>query len=188
VFRTIRDGTRTIEFVSRDEARLWSGPRVRRDTAALVSLLRRLATDPLNLPTLRETLADLSSCIGIDRLTDHEVLERVAREVSSGRLELRLRERVVTGGSGSDSSADSTPAPPEDVPENVTHWIEFQVVADDTGQPVPNVKLRVNLPTGHSGVYTTGADGVVRIDGVPAGACEIAAVMDEDALEVVRLE
>lgn len=51
-------------------------------------------------------------------------------------------------------------------------WIEFQLLnADDT--PAAGEEYRVKLPGGEIRSGWLDGDGVVRIDGIPAGICEI---------------
>ena len=51
-------------------------------------------------------------------------------------------------------------------------WIEFQLRrADDT--PAAGEEYRVRLPGGEIRAGTLDQDGVVRIDGLPLGVCEI---------------
>lgn len=77
------------------------------------------------------------------------------------------------------------PPPPPKTKEKT--WIEFKVVEDGTGKPVPGVRLRVTTPDGIENFYTTNANGLVRIEDLESGSCEVGEVLDNDALEVVTV-
>jgi hypothetical protein len=83
---------------------------------------------------------------------------------------------------------DVAPPPPPPPPKKQEKtWIEFKVVEDGTGKPVPGVRLRITTPDGIENFYTTNASGLVRIEGLEAGTCEVGEVLDNDALEVVAV-
>ncbi len=64
-----------------------------------------------------------------------------------------------------------------------TSWIEIQVV-DESGDPVPNERVEVTLPNGRRRQGRTNSEGLVRIDGIEAGQCQISLPnRDADAWE-----
>ena len=66
-------------------------------------------------------------------------------------------------------------------------WVAFKVVSEDTGEPVPHVRLRVTLPDDTENFYTTNMEGKVRIENIKPGTCDIGEMTDKDALEVVAV-
>lgn len=84
----------------------------------------------------------------------------------------------------------TTPAPPVSLaaPEEETDWIEFRVVDDETDMPMSGIGLKIKLPTEEIKDYTTDANGIVRIDDLTPGTCDIVEITDPDAGEVVLVE
>lgn len=63
--------------------------------------------------------------------------------------------------------------PPEAAAEQTWHWIEVEIVDPDDA-PVPNLRVRVELPDGAVRELSTDAAGVLRIDHVrDAGDCKL---------------
>jgi len=98
------------------------------------------------------------------------------------------------GPAGATETAEQAPAttamptPPPDVPEEETDWIEFRVVDDETDLPLSDIGLKIKLPTGETKDYTTDSNGIVRIDDLTPGTCDIIEMTDPDAAEVVGVE
>lgn len=67
-------------------------------------------------------------------------------------------------------------------------WIEFQLLDDKTEEPLVGVPFTILLPTGAEVTKSTDAEGVIRIDGVPPGVCDIKKITDDRGLEVIRVE
>jgi hypothetical protein len=57
--------------------------------------------------------------------------------------------------------------------EKKLHFIEFTLKDKDTGDPIPGERYRVKLPDGSTREGRTDANGRVRVDGIPAGECQI---------------
>jgi hypothetical protein len=57
--------------------------------------------------------------------------------------------------------------------EKKLHFIEFTLKDKDTGEPIPGERYRVKLPDGTTREGRTDANGRVRVDGIPAGECQI---------------
>ncbi len=69
------------------------------------------------------------------------------------------------------------------------HQIAFQVIKDETGEPCPNVRLKIKLPDGTEEMHTTNSNGMIEIDDIDTpGNCEILEMHDDKAYEVVRVE
>jgi hypothetical protein len=116
-------------------------------------------------------------------------LDTLARLVVRGELVLlrRQRELIAGGGSGQAAPSEPTPAAPAE-PSTEEAWVKFKVVDDDTGSPIAGVKLRIREPNGQEREYTTRADGMIEIDPVDPGACDILEMTDADGFEVVSVE
>lgn len=78
--------------------------------------------------------------------------------------------------------------PPPPPPSEVKTWIGIKVVRDATGEAVPGVKFRLRLPNGRDVTGTTRADGSFEIHDIDAGTCDILEMIDDEGLEVVRVE
>ncbi|MFX0196153.1 MAG: hypothetical protein ACFFCW_08525 [Candidatus Hodarchaeota archaeon] len=65
-----------------------------------------------------------------------------------------------------------SPPPKKQKQEKKKTWVEFKAVWDETGDPVPNVRLRIANPDGMENFHTTNSKGMIRIDGIDPGDCE----------------
>ena len=60
-------------------------------------------------------------------------------------------------------------------------WIEVQLIGEDD-QPVPSVKYAIAIPGGTMKSGTLDDKGKVRIEGIPAGTCQVSFPdLDQDA-------
>jgi hypothetical protein len=60
-------------------------------------------------------------------------------------------------------------------------WIEIQLVGEDDS-PVPDVRYALRLPGGKVVEGTLDANGSARVEGIPAGSCEVSFPdLDQDA-------
>ena len=91
-------------------------------------------------------------------------------------------------GSGKDGTGDTPDAPPPPPKAKSKTWVEFKVVEDGTGKPVGGVRLRVTTPDGIENFYTADSAGLIRIEDLDPGQCDIGEMIDADALEVVSLQ
>ena len=92
-------------------------------------------------------------------------------------------EEAPAGGAASTDTDTDT-----DATEEETDWIEFKVVNDETEQPMSGIGLKIKLTTGETKDYTTDSSGMVRIDDLPPGTCDIEEIRDPDASEIVQVE
>ena len=67
-------------------------------------------------------------------------------------------------------------------------WIEFELLDDNTDEPIASVPFSIKLPNGNTVTKSTDATGVIRIDDVPPGVCDIKKIADDRGLEVIRVE
>jgi phage baseplate assembly protein gpV len=65
------------------------------------------------------------------------------------------------------------PLPPTSPAEEIPLTTLEVVVVDDTGQPMGGVRYEVKDPSGKVHEGTTNPEGLIRIDGLPAGNCEV---------------
>src|SRR5262249_26253635 len=70
------------------------------------------------------------------------------------------------------------PAPPLVVRDEKVAWIKLRVVADQTGEPLPGVALRVTQPNRKTFDYKTRPDGAVEVHGIDPGFCDVASNLD----------
>lgn len=63
-----------------------------------------------------------------------------------------------------------------------TAWIKFRVVDDQSGDALPGVLLKVTQPNGRMFDYTTRPDGMVEVDGIDPGACDVASGLEGASL------
>ena len=124
---------------------------------------------------------------------------RIEEAFRSGTLVVvRPRRARAAAPGGAAPTRDDAPAPEAQAPAPrppaskpppapLTTWIKFQVLDDETGQPVQGVVLAVKLPDGTTKKSTTDASGMIEITGIPPGTCDIESMIDSDALEVISL-
>jgi len=75
----------------------------------------------------------------------------------------------------------------EVVDEPTLQWIAFRVIDEETEQPCAGVQMKIKLPTGEVGEFTTDGGGQIRIDGLQPGSCDIEKMLDDHAYEVVKV-
>ncbi len=186
-----------IDITTRDDLRDDEIPQTFLSTRAALEHLRRLTPDAGAMRRLRH-LADFTGRRTGGRLGDRELLESLAVDAYAQRLFVVVtpRTRVVFDPSGAtvvddldpsptEEPAASEPAPVEPV-DAVEHWIAFQLLDDETEAPVAGAQMRVTLGDGSERTYTTDAEGVIHIEGVPPGACDLDALEVQDFVEIVR--
>jgi hypothetical protein len=202
VHRVLWRGSQAIELWRWDEGYKADAILEFRDASALLDFLRAHLEDPLGMQTLRDVLAEELTFTAISRMDDHEVLEQLAWHMLCGYIKLvplAISQPAVQAGISVQERPEATEeeapigpvvtaAPPVvAASEAVRHWIKFQVVDEDTNQPLPGVGLKIKLPTGALKEYTTDANGMVEINDLPHGTCDIEQMLDPDALEVMPI-
>lgn len=169
-----------------------------RDQEAALRFLRSTSRTPSSLSTFR-TLQTNGQAYGLGPVKrDEYVLKNLAHQLVSGHLLVIAEDRpyMISGGNG--KSAGDPPAapaaPPEtpppvvpEEPEVETHWIIFQVLDDDTGQPIEEVDLKLRLPGGRVQTFTTRPDGTVFVQGLDPGTVDVQQLIDDEVWEVVDL-
>lgn len=193
----LHDTYRVFEIRTWQEARSDKGVRSFPDVPSALHFLRGFLYDAFAMAALREVATERLQAPTQFLRNDHDVLEQIAWFLATGQLHLVTLERseaaITGGGAGSvvpvEAPSGEEPLPPEEpvpVPHVDTSWVTFQVVDDETGMPVPGVPLRLHLPDGTTGRYTTDADGTVHLADLPAGVCALEEVCDEEGVEIVQ--
>jgi hypothetical protein len=135
--------------------------------------------------SLRALLHELGEhAAGLERESDDEVAERIAALVERGRLhaEFELREPAIT-----------TPPVRVELPTHKTeqatvldqevHWIEIQLL-DEDGEGIAGERCQITLPDRRRLLRTTDRHGLVRIEKIAAGNCEVSFPdLDSEAIE-----
>jgi len=57
-------------------------------------------------------------------------------------------------------------------------WVELKVVWECTGEPVPGVRLVFTAPNGDQEYQTTNFSGLIRVDNIDPGECDVACKLD----------
>lgn len=96
------------------------------------------------------------------------IWERLMRAVEAGRLAAIVRPLPMVGGGPPhpDETVQGEPAPVS------TTWIEI-VLVDDADKPVPGEPYELTLPTGTVVRGSLDSRGTARVDGIPAGTCQV---------------
>ena len=160
--------------------------------------LGQFALDPIVMAKLR----DLAGHAGTPR-DDQELLETLAGDLSRGTLcvvrtekhlgeepqkrrrakhDLPPRGERLLEESGHTRHVPITPSKP--VTDDT--WIEFRLLDEDTGDPVPGIRLRLTLPDGSVCLGVTNEDGRLHTSGFPQGTCDLEQILAEEAFEVVQ--
>ncbi len=96
--------------------------------------------------------------------------EREAYELDKKREARGGGEVGITGAGSTSPAQESEPEPP--VEEEPKAWIEIEL-QDDGGAPVPGETCRITLANGKVVERSTDKYGVVRLDGIDPGKCEV---------------
>lgn len=172
--KRISCGFTRIRLLNRDELRATADLSLLDDEFEACFTLDSLLDDHHAMHMLRELYAERLADADAQLRSDHEVLSAVKRLVRVGELSV-IRENVfVPSGRVTRTEAPAEPENPEPPPpDEKKHWIKFKAVDDATGNPISGVKLHVREPRGQERDYTTRPDGMVEIDPVDAGVCDL---------------
>jgi hypothetical protein len=150
---------------------------------------------------MRECLSREGTVGDLSRLDDAAVITELGKHLVSKRFRLVVVERPLlpgrSGGGGSapartqEETAEERPTKRPPVfreARELRHWIRLMVLDDETGEPIPGVRIRVKLPSGEVGAPATDRRGIIHIGDLNPGTLDIQEILDDDALEVVRIE
>ena len=191
-----------------DRAADWTRIAVRSPDEAL-GLLRRRAPDPAEIaairrwwhaqghhspPTDAQLLADLAFAlhdgrIGLATRPATAGASGAAGPAPDGEVEARdrpPRQPPPRPGRGP-RPAPAAPAVPDPASQDTTTWVEFRLVDEETGAPIPGVDFRIELPGGEVRTQATDGAGLIRIDGVDPGACAIRRIEADTGPEVTNV-
>ncbi len=91
------------------------------------------------------------------------------------------------GYTGPDGGKDPDQKPPGGDLDKGEAWVKFKVIDDLTEEPLADVTVTIKLPDGTEQSFTTAADGMIEIDGLPAGKFAIESIADSEGYEVVDI-
>ena len=161
------------------------------DTGSALSFLQELWDDPFSMAVLRSLAEERYRASDISNLNDHRLLHLVASELESGRLRVAGVFRPLTIGGKAHAPAEDEaeePAPEPTAPAiDEKTWVKFEVLDDETGQPVQGVTLAVKLPDGTTKKSKTDGSGMIEFRDILPGTCSIESMTDSDALEVLSI-
>lgn len=120
---------------------------------------------------MRVALRRIEPHADVARLSDRQVSLRIATLERLGRVGVAEIQPVEVMGSRTLEKETRT----SDASETSLHSISYQVVDDLTSEPLPGVELLVTLPNGKETPHTTDGDGMVRIEGLAPGRCDVRA-------------
>jgi hypothetical protein len=108
--------------------------------------------------------------------TKHDVLSDVAEMIAEGELGVAEEMARFNPPTKLDEIQPPAPVPPPPPlppgPKSLT-WVEFVVVDDVSDEPVNWVRLVVRTPDGNQNYHTTNAEGLVRIEELERGTCDV---------------
>jgi hypothetical protein len=109
------------------------------------------------IPKQRDILAEVAELIAEEELG-------VAEEVHRTNPPLTLDKKQET------APQEQPPTPKQ---EKKLTYIEIKIMDDQSGKPVNWVRLVIKTPDGNENYYTTDASGLVRIDDLDPGTCDV---------------
>lgn len=161
------------------------------DETSALARLRLHRDDVQDMATLRRMLDEDLGVRGVDAMTDDEVLQEVARQMSRGRIagagyttdfqavrgirtgKSAWREGAAAAAAAAGAAAASAAAGEEPPPaEEETTWVEIELV-DEKGEPVGGEEYWVRTSSGKALTGRLGSDGRARVRGVEPGTCEV---------------
>ena len=144
------------------------------------------------MSVLRDLVVERHGTSDLSNLHDHRLLEFIAWELEEGRLRVAEEFRAMSSigraqAPVKDDTGDKPFEPPPEPPKDEKTWITFQILDDETGQPVAGVTLTVKLTDGTTKKSKSDGSGLIEFKDIPPGACSIESMSDSDALEVVSV-
>lgn len=145
---------------------------------------------------LRQALGQVER-IAVGKLSDEQVLDLALDHVRCGRIKLNLdnnesdnyfsvnknqisensyMQRAKARGSAPaeeflNSNSDEQASRP--TVNDKTRWVAFKICDEESGEPIANVELKIQLPDGNVRRFFTDAEGLVKIEGMDYGPLHI---------------
>ncbi len=186
--RALTIGTRRLELYRRADRGPDDAPLRFRDAVAARRLVGKLGQAQVAMATLRRVAAETPGAVPVGA-TDDEVLDWLAVRLVRQELYLvdlgQRRALPSPAGEDEDDAPKTDPTPP---PIKKTHWVKFKLQDDVTGEPVPNVTLKIKLPNNSVVSRTTDANGMIAIENLGGGSCSVEGMTDNEALAVTKVQ
>lgn len=162
-----------------------------RDRVSAQELFALLLRDPANAVVLRQAMHEVvpGSAVagwasgggrgsgggwGAGVAGDAALAGQLASQAAAGRILLFTSVRPVTFDLGNvEVQPQQTQSPPPPKKAKPKTWVKFKVVDDASGEPVPNVRLRITTPDGIENFYTTNPSGMIQIEDIEHGTCDV---------------
>lgn len=112
-----------------------------------------------------------------------EIAELIANQELGVAEELHRTNPPTTLDKKEEPAPQEQPATPKQ--EKKLTWIEIQVVDDVTGKPVNWVRLVVKTPDGNESYQTTNSEGLVRMEDLDPGKCDVSCELKNPKMEEV---
>lgn len=118
--------------------------------------------------------------------SDEELVAQLARLIERGLIRVAVEPRPLIYSEPSQESAVPVHVVEPIAPlDDAQHWIEVQLLGEDD-EAISGARCQIVLPNGQTIVRTTDRFGLVRVDGVDAGDCEISFPdLDREAVEAL---
>ena len=167
------------------------------DEFSAKTFLRGFLHEPSSMAEMRGCLWRDGMVGDLSMLDDDEVIQEFAERLAAERLRLVVAAPGRSQGGGgvaAEPQAETAGERPTRRPpvfredRGLQHWVRLKVVDDETGEPIPGVRIRVKLPSGEVGAPTTDRRGIIHIGDLTPGTLDIQEILDDDALEVVGIE
>ncbi|MFI5380358.1 MAG: OmpA family protein [Tepidisphaerales bacterium] len=114
--------------------------------------------------------------LDLKKLTALEMLDQLARHIAEERVLVAEQIDRTNAPSVFDDKKDEPPPGPGPGPapgKKKLTWIEFKVVEDASDQALTPVRLTIKTPDGNEAFHTTNSDGLIRIDDIEEGTCDV---------------
>ncbi len=190
VGRILRKGFKEFRFLEWHETPPSEGLKEFRDEFSSLEFLREFLHDRFSMMALRDILSEDYFYADLSRIDDQMVLREIANRLATDRLKIApfTIPHFSLQPPAEEELEEEEPAPPiAAVAPEAALWIKFRIVEDGTDEPVPDVKLKIRMPTGEVREFTTDAQGMIEINDLPPGTCDIEEMIDDKALEVVQV-
>ena len=166
------------------------------DLSSAQEFLGGITHDILNRIILRNFISEIDPSLNLSILDDDEYLFQIAQRLASGAVLVVIptgkKEARIGGGA---DAATEIPAeePTTETPAVVTpalpskHWIELQIVDDQSGEPIHGIPFKLKLPSGEVVDKKMDNQGRIYIDNLDSGTFDIQEMLDDVGYEVVKI-